>query len=92
MNKNRKIAEFCGYKYHGQINDKLWMYDPVNGEICLCPDYCNDLNAIHEAEKCLNDDQKSNYLIDESYKNRFGAIHASIEERVKSFLKVTNLD
>lgn len=45
------IAEACGYKLKSipqNPNQRTWQY---NGITRVLPDYLNDLNAIHEAEK-----------------------------------------
>lgn len=65
------IAEACGYSdicfsnwkgFHPAISEELakvsggrW-YSPI-------PDYLKDLNAIHEAEKVLNDSQQGKYAL-----------------------------
>jgi hypothetical protein len=48
---NRAIAEACGWKegVERYVQNLPLMKAP--------PDYCNDLNAMHEAEKTLTDDQ-----------------------------------
>ena len=63
---NRAIAEACGWTnihdggpWH---NHKLWGYPPElpgqgGNAYKYIPDYCTDLNAIHDAEKTLTDDQ-----------------------------------
>ena len=60
---NAAIAEACGWT---EIQDsgvwhhhKLWGYPPLKPGQCgnsfhYLPDYCTDLNAMHEAEKVLN--------------------------------------
>jgi hypothetical protein len=52
---NIAIAEACGWKVHPK--DK-WLVIPPNSPhsvqpLYTLPDYCNDLNAMHEAEKVL---------------------------------------
>jgi len=60
---NTAIAEACGWT---EIQDsgvwhhhKLWGYPPlkpgqgVGNTFHYLPDYCNDLNAMHEAEKAI---------------------------------------
>ena len=55
---NIAIAEACGWKV---ISDTLCCIKPdINGDpevepIAPMPDYCEDLNAMHEAEKVLID-------------------------------------
>jgi hypothetical protein len=58
------IAEACGWTV---INDSLCHITPDrNGEpqiavIARLPDYLNDLNAMHEAEKVLTEEQRIAY-------------------------------
>ena len=76
MNKraiNKAIAEFLGWKeldFH--LDGKRILGDrPTfsNGKIIsytvdqYVPDYCNDLNLIHEIEKTLDDDQWLEYML-----------------------------
>lgn len=61
------IAKACGWRpdsrnvgRHGALEDGWW--HPISGRFhigneCL-PDYRENLNAMHEAEKVLNDDQQ----------------------------------
>jgi len=51
---NRVIAEIWGI-YHSDEHGPL--YKTNAGWVRDCPDYCNDLNAIAEAEKHLTEDQ-----------------------------------
>jgi len=60
---NRAIAEHLGWKFipchddgFGRATGERWL-DP-DGDIGLTPpDYCRDLNAMHEAEKTLENHQ-----------------------------------
>lgn len=65
------IATACGWKkeyIHGNgVDDEVWIH-PVTqkcwlAELAPLPDYLNDLNAMHEAEKVMTDKQKENYPI-----------------------------
>lgn len=106
---NIAIAEACGH-----INVRMW------GGSCIAsagistdgiywgsygvPDYCNDLNAMHEAEKLISKKHKeSDYwfllreLLDfpdaESDWDTlyfFDAIHATARQRAEAFLKTIN--
>jgi hypothetical protein len=55
------IAETCGWKWHGdptwqRLGDSFyWKND--NLIYCQLPDYLNDLNAMHQAEKTLRGNQ-----------------------------------
>ena len=59
------IAEFCGWKWHG---DEAWIHSPKdfywkNGDTTYStlPDYPNDLNALHAAWLLLSDEQKRDF-------------------------------
>ena len=60
MNKEAQriaIAEACGWKpnpFQVYMSGQMFSQSP--------PDYLNDLNAMHEAEKVLTDEQMLNYL------------------------------
>lgn len=61
----------------------------------FAPDFCNDLNAMHKAEKTLDYDQQFEYayVLDHSIEHRaceFGLIHTSARQRAEAFLKVHN--
>ena len=55
------IAEACGWTLKKGI--RAWNRPNNNGWDCLeqLPDYTNDLNAMHEAEKTLDDDLDLDY-------------------------------
>ncbi len=44
------IAEACGIVTHDQWGP---LYKTPQGIVRVCPDFLNDLNAMHEAEKVL---------------------------------------
>lgn len=72
------IAEACGWRCHRNLAiasthlptvhwskpDGSPAHDwPVTGNgVGLLPDYPNDLNAMHEAEKVLTEEQRSDYV------------------------------
>jgi hypothetical protein len=58
------------------------------------PDYFNDLNAMHEAEKILNDHQKIGYYLNlalwredtgELTENLYEVVHATSAQRAEAF-------
>jgi len=71
--KNIKIAEICGWKAPFQ-HEWLKEYEKEGGDLCAfagtdpsgnrepVPDYVNDLNAMHEAEKVLCENKQIDYL------------------------------
>ena len=50
------IAEACGYKRLSQ-HEAVWSHKGWNYKMGHLPDYLADLNAMHEAEKVLTDEQ-----------------------------------
>jgi len=59
--KRIRIAEACGWKRHPLgMNPHFWIHFPSEKQCRhdeALPDYFNDLNAMHEAEKVLTVDQ-----------------------------------
>lgn len=100
MNKEKqriKIAEACGWTY---IFD--WGAAGMNGKhpseplVEIIPDYLNDLNAMHEAEKMLTEHQWDEYervlrLVCDGCSYYEGAgkelLHATAAQRAEAFLK-----
>ena len=80
------IAEACGWK-----PDKrgLGWLSP-HGYYAPEPDYLNDLNAMHDAERVLNQEQKEDYffIIFNFYGNWPKAIQATAAQRARAFLRV----
>jgi hypothetical protein len=62
---NIAIAEACGI--HGPWKEQITpcgcdgQWDFYNPKDVRLPDYCNDLNAMHEAERALNIDEEYHY-------------------------------
>jgi hypothetical protein len=96
---NIAIAEACGWKYvgnetHAPDGSFRWSKEPE------FPDYCNDLNAMHEAEKVLTDVQSTFYwktlselvnnTVGHDFDNQFECIHATAAQRAEAFLKTIN--
>ena len=90
------IAEACGWSY-----EKNETYAPdgafwwsKNPEF---PDYLNDLNAMHEAEKTLNPIQAAEYariltsIAWQSEQPVFAPMTAKADQRAEAFLKTLNL-
>jgi hypothetical protein len=92
---NQAIAEACGWTQFTRIGingSNGWMHGiPPDGygpfeEI---PDYCNDLNAMHEAEKVLTDDQRSIFYPRwlGGFMSRTGPIYATAYQRAEAFVR-----
>jgi len=81
------IAEVCGWKWErlctGELHGK-----PVGeqGPFREVPDYLNDLNAMHEAEKVLTDEQDLEYseALEQVVGARFGCNNAEDMRRLRS--------
>jgi hypothetical protein len=100
MNKEQQriaIAEACGWKRHA---DGLGYYQGVHPAFMggrAVPDYLNDLNAMHEAEKVLL--TKDGFCgCWETYSNILTAsmgctdiFHATAAQRAEAFLKTLGL-
>lgn len=87
---NKSIAEACGIVVKDQWGP---LYRTKDGVVRNCPDYCKDLNAMHEAESWLkNEDQHvfSCYASDLFDEHGIDAIHLSAYQRAKSFLRYIN--
>ena len=90
---NVAIAEACGWSKEDGVY--FWT---ANGIDCTCPelwDWCNDLNAMHEAEKVLTEMGVNKWWAYANYilRNKptpFGAetaIHATARQRAEAFLR-----
>ena len=82
------IAVAC----RGVFVDDSWHY-PNGAKAIITPDYLNDLNAMHEAEKKLTLKQQMLYqgMIGKVTGNKcpalFGQIHATATQRAEAFLR-----
>ena len=102
-----KIAEACGWTaeqdsngYWRAVNKKhgnaveLWLSEQNVWSVGI-PDYLNDLNAMHEAEKILNLHQQlryqielGGYMADNDY---WSLCHSTAAQRAEAFLKTLGL-
>ena len=66
---------------------------PWNFESSGPPDYPNDLNAMHEAEKALTLEQWDKYIdrLDDWVPSMRNVAHATASERAEAFLRTLNL-
>ena len=95
------IAEACGWKNHdhpdvmqlkqGWTTPKQWCMDP-EGVLRFNhdrPNYLNDLNAMHEAEKVLTNEQLEVYcnILHKPNHGVYWAIHATASQRAEAFLR-----
>jgi hypothetical protein len=99
---NQRIAEACGWT----VNTPSFGIPPTPTAFSLLhgyddlPNYCRDLNAMHEAEKVLDYQQAQdfgdtmyNLCADENSEQenpfpwRFAVIHATARQRAEAFLR-----
>lgn len=90
------IAEFCGWKHvwRGSHAGILTGYSPEDGKERIPPDYLNDLNAMHEAEKFLTTSQpdyleRLKHLTSDPSVMWCGwkLLHATAAQRAEAFLR-----
>ncbi len=93
------IAEACGWTYHEPTSEmggvEMWWKGAENSvwNPWAFPDYLNDLNAMHEAEKVLNLEQfwrYADWLKDNARGLGLGVdeyITATAAQRAEAFLK-----
>ncbi|CAB5224874.1 hypothetical protein UFOVP742_25 [uncultured Caudovirales phage] len=92
---NAAIAEACGWK-EVRVNGNTGVYKGFDNGAELrpdIPDYCTDLNAMHEAEKVLTKAQWEDFI--EYLSNGFFSVsdvwkdvcHATARERAEAFLR-----
>ena len=84
------IAEACGI-----VSKDKWgsLYKTPRGILRDCPDYLNDLNAMHEAEKVLTPLEWFNYsalltkIVGPKDQEYYLNIHATAAQRAEAFLR-----
>jgi len=94
------IAKACGLTivsdgitHHLTPCGKKTEHDPEGCLLKECPDYLNDLNAMHEAEKMLIEKDRSRYtdnicgITPCAYDGWFSCAHATAAQRAEAFLR-----
>ena len=82
---NTAIAEACGWGGEPVVNT-----DGKGGVwVTNCPNYCSDLNAMHEAEKVLTEHQNESIYPRNlgAWRNPTKPIYATARQRAEAFLK-----
>ena len=99
------IAEACGWRLCNSdiLPDKWWKLGRLGVPLKELPDYLNDLNAMHEAEKLLTTIEQQNKYYSEiaeiTWGNEetgdrqvvFNQLCASASQRAEALLKTLNL-
>jgi len=100
--KRIKIAEACGIKAERYFGKAVW---PYGGKMHYSPpDYFNDLNAMHEAEKVIIIKEGNDPVFDFPWPFRYAVemsklelvgeiakLHATAAQRAEAFGKTLNL-
>lgn len=99
--QNIAIAEACGWK-RVEIPEKiylLWKFISPSGReqvaihwLDVIPDYVHDLNAMADARKTLNDDQRVEFIDwlrsdSNSYASLWDLADASAQKQAEAFLR-----
>lgn len=101
---NTRIAQLLGWIYTKTVNDIPYGRHPIYtsdvGWSIPLPDFCNDLNAMHEAEKLLRaedgDDIEYRDALIRAMSNPYGCHpeawiwHATARQRAEAFLRTLN--
>ena len=93
------IAESLGWERVGRNG---WMKGGQSGTMAILPDYLNDLNACHEFEKTLTDDEWASYtcmlgLVIDKNNQLDGAeleikmVHAQSSQRCETYIRIKGL-
>ncbi|MFA7218928.1 MAG: hypothetical protein WC119_00185 [Synergistaceae bacterium] len=95
---NIKIAKFCGYEETILSNWPTQLLNTKTGLVETIPDYCDDLNAMHNAEGVLLNngsmwDDYCDLLMDnlvkkQGYQAGELLIHSSAKQRSVAFLEI----
>ncbi len=93
------IAEACGWKFYlvNALQERVW-HKSINGKwtdtdvanFDQLPDYLNDLNAMHEAEKVLASRDEYVVLLRKAC-GGFNPVFATAAQRAEAFLKTLGL-
>ena len=87
---NITIAKACGWRevFLNQ-NSIPWGFNIGLNYSQRIPDYCNDLNAMHEAEKVLSEEVRNHYidLLGDIYLDSWEFATATAKQRAEAFLK-----
>ena len=92
---NIAIAETCGFSFcRSEISGGSEQWHDCDGEIVhTLPNYCQDLNAMYQAEETLGVNLQEAFLdaLDEtrSFEWEWNCCHATARQRAVAFLKAT---
>lgn len=90
---NIAIAEACGWTVRRVGSGLIGKPKSEQGPLDELPDWANDLNALHEAEKMLPDEVRMNYrfqlqrVVSRTYEENSWLISATARQRAEAFLR-----
>lgn len=88
---NRAIAEACGWTLFIECFNGIRGVPPCVNVVTpiYIPNFCTDLNAMHEAEKVLNTIQQGYYWdnLKDIVGEGFDQLHATARQRAEAFLR-----
>jgi hypothetical protein len=95
---NQRIAEACGWteiKNCAWRHHKPWGYPPLKAgqggnAFKMLPNYCDDLNAMHEAEKTLSETNMfvmAHWIEQNVSRHGQHYFHATARQRAEAFLR-----
>lgn len=90
--QNKTIAKHCGWRQSkSSMWEGWWHQKGKHTYQRFCPDYCNDLNAMHEAENSMKIDDLKHYqiMLCDWLEADWG--RASASTRAEAFLRTLNL-
>lgn len=88
---NQRIAEACGW--WGNCKENCMRPPNCTDMYCEIPNYCHDLNAMHEAEATLDEDCRNGFRLellnvtDSKHFGDFKHIHATARQRAEALLR-----
>ena len=83
---NIAIAEACGWKFDDSL--EMWLSpDDIHFFPWQLPDYCNDLNAMHEVEKTIENKNLYEECLECVCGGRQYLFHATARQRAEAFLR-----
>lgn len=89
---NQVIAEHCGWKFRNCDDGSGGWLHKLDGKPNfnnLIPNYCADLNAMHDAENFVTKELRYHYIdiLGESFKDSWEFCTATASQRAEAFLK-----
>jgi hypothetical protein len=89
---NIAIAQVCEFTHiRKEVKPVItYVWGTKDGEEHIISNYCNDLNAMHEAVNILNEEQKEKYFFNLMcvFGNWPKAIQANAKQRAEALLRV----